>query len=155
GAPLLEVRGLEVVYRVRRLGRWRTVRAVRGVDLDIAAGETLALVGESGSGKSTVTRAIARLVPVAGGTITFAGAELHRLRGAELRAAREHLQMVFQDPVASLDPVMTVGATVAEPLRNFRHLSRRDVDVQVARLFDMVGLPVESRHRYPREFSGG
>jgi oligopeptide/dipeptide ABC transporter ATP-binding protein len=153
---LLEARGVSVTFRARGSGLRRArVQAVRGVDLTITPGETLGLVGESGSGKSTLARALMRIVRVESGTIRFAGRDLHKLTGRELRAVRREIQMVFQDPYSSLDPMITVGASVAEPLANYRDLTRRALDGEVARLLETVGLSPDLRHRYPQEFSGG
>ena len=111
GESLLEVRGLGVDYEGRA--------AVDDVSFEIAPGEVLGLVGESGSGKSTLARALLRLVPAARGTVSWRGTDLLRCKGAALRRRRRDLQMVFQDPLASLDPRMTVGETLAEPLEIF------------------------------------
>lgn len=152
---VLRADDVHVSFRSNRYGRVRTVRALRGVDLRIRAGETVALVGESGSGKSTMARAIMRVVPLDHGTITVGGERWEGLRGKALRDRRSEVQMVFQDPYSSLDPSMTVGASVAEPLRNFTAGTARQRDQQVARLFEQVGLPAMHRHRYPSQFSGG
>ena len=154
-APLLDLRDVHVHFRTTRLGRARVVRAVRGVDLQVGDGETVALVGESGSGKSTLARAITRIVPLEKGTIHLGGVALHELKGSALRAQRRQVQMVFQDPYSSLNPSMTVGASVAEPLGNFTDARGAELDRTVAELFEKVGLPAAHRHRYPHEFSGG
>jgi oligopeptide/dipeptide ABC transporter ATP-binding protein len=153
--PLLDVRDVHVHFRTTRFGRARVVKAVRGIDLQVAAGQTVALVGESGSGKSTLARAITRIVPTEQGTIQLGGVALHELKGSALRAQRHRVQMVFQDPYSSLNPSMTVGASVAEPLGNFTDAKGADLDRTVADLFEKVGLPAAHRHRYPHEFSGG
>lgn len=155
GPALLKVRDVHVSFRSTRFGRARTVRAVRGVDLDVADGQTVALVGESGSGKSTLANAITRLVPLDRGAVHLGGHALHELQGSDLRRARRDVQMVFQDPYSSLDPSMTVGASVAEPLRNFSDLRGSELDKRVAELFERVSLRAAHRHRYPHEFSGG
>jgi oligopeptide/dipeptide ABC transporter ATP-binding protein len=157
-APLLDVRDLEVCFPVRRgLGRQTgTVRAVNGVSLTVAEGETLGLVGESGCGKSTTARAVLRLVPVTRGSVRLGGRDVLALSGAELRRARRDMQMIFQDPYASLDPRMTVEETVAEPLRvHGLARSRREAAPEVARLLDQVGLERGYAGRYPHELSGG
>lgn len=148
--PLLEVRDL-----VRHFGGRATIRAVDGVSFSIARGETLGLVGESGCGKSTLGRTILRLYPATRGEIRFQGTEITGLEGSELRALRRSMQMVFQDPLASLNPRMRAGAIVAEPLAEHRVCSRGERERRVGRLFDMVALPSHLRSRYPAELSGG
>jgi oligopeptide transport system ATP-binding protein len=145
---LLEVRALGVEFGGRA--------AVEDVSFDIAAGEVLGLVGESGSGKSTLARAILRLVPVVRGTILWRGTDLLGCEGAALRRRRRELQMVFQDPLASLDPRMTVGETLAEPLEIFEPgLEGRERMKRVAEMLERVGLAAAAAARYPHEFSGG
>jgi oligopeptide/dipeptide ABC transporter ATP-binding protein len=131
------------------------VRAVDGVSFDIARGETLGLVGESGSGKTTVGRAVLRLVRATAGEVVFEGRRLFDLGGADLAGARRHLQVVFQDPFASLNPRMTVGEIVAEGLVIHRLCERRERAGRVAALLERVGLRPEHAARYPHEFSGG
>ena len=154
---LLEVRGLEVHFPIRRgLLVERTVghvRAVDGVDLSIERGRTLGVVGESGCGKSTLGRAVLQLEPVSRGSVVFDGEELTELRGSALRAARKRMQMVFQDPLGSLDPRQSVESVLSEPLRT--HGVRGPYDARVRELLDLVGLPVSAANRYPHEFSGG
>jgi len=158
---LIEVRDLRVHFPVRDgglgLGRKpaRVVRAVDGVDLEIARGETLGLVGESGCGKSTTGRAILQLVRPTTGSVLFRGRDLVVLRGRELRAMRRHMQMVFQNPYASLDPRMTVGGIVAEPLRVHGLARGRALQERVAQLLELVGLDPAHIRRFPHEFSGG
>ncbi|MEW6644874.1 MAG: ABC transporter ATP-binding protein [Pseudomonadota bacterium] len=131
------------------------VRAVDGVSLHIDAGETVGLVGESGCGKSSLGKSILRLIEPASGRITFDGAELRDLSGRQLRAHRRRLQMVFQDPFASLNPRHTVGDILATPLK-VHGLGRRDERRRrVAEMLDRVGLPPAAAARYPHEFSGG
>jgi oligopeptide transport system ATP-binding protein len=145
---LLEVRGLGVDYEGRA--------AVDEVSFEIAPGEVLGLVGESGSGKSTLARALLRLVPVVRGTVSWRGTDLLRIQGAALRRRRRDLQMVFQDPLASLDPRLTVGETLAEPLEIFEpQLGRQARAKRVAEMLERVGLPAAVAGRYPHEFSGG
>ncbi len=131
------------------------VRAVDGVDLEIRRGETLGLVGESGCGKSTLARLVTGLLPVTGGTINFDGQEITKLRGGSLRRVRRKMQMIFQDPFASLDPRMTVGDILQEPLDNYAIGTMRERRRRVQELLRLVGLNPNFTNRYPHEFSGG
>lgn len=156
---MLTVRDLRVHFPIyegvifdRKVG---AVRAVDGVDLDIADGETLGLVGESGCGKSTVGKAIVRLVPITTGTVTFDDIELSTLEGVELRQARRHVQMIFQDPYSSLNPRQNVGSIISEPIKTHSLRHGAAVGQRVLELLDAVGLPRGAAHRYPHEFSGG
>jgi oligopeptide transport system ATP-binding protein len=156
--PLLSIRDLEVRYPMRRgiLRAADDLRAVAGVSFELRAGETLGIVGESGSGKSTLVRAILRLVRTSAGRVTWLGKSLSELPGSELRALRREMQIVFQDPLASLDPRSTVLESVAEPLAIFRpELSRSGRREEVAAMLGRVGLSRESIDRQPHEFSGG
>ena len=157
--PLLDVRALHKRYPVRRglfarVSSW--VAAVDGVSLAIAPGETLALVGESGSGKTTLGRCILRLIEPTSGTIRFDGADLLALPPRDLRRARRSLQVIFQDPYGSLNPRMTVGAIVREPL-DIHRIGRRGAEreAMVDALFTRVGLDPAMKRRYPHAFSGG
>ena len=132
-----------------------SVRAVDGVDLEVRRGEALGLVGESGCGKSTLARLITALLPVTRGKITFDGQEITKMRGAKLRRVRRKMQMIFQDPFASLDPRMTVGDIIAEPLDNYSIGSGRERHQRVQELLRLVGLNPNFTNRYPHEFSGG
>ena len=148
---LLEVEGLKLHFPTSR----GVVKAVDGVDLAIRAGETLGLVGESGCGKSTTARGITRLIPPTAGRVVFEGRDMETLSAEELRATRKQMQMIFQDPYASLNPRMTVLDIIGEPLRNFglaTGAARRD---RVRQLLERVGLDPDFERRYPHEFSGG
>ena len=153
---LIEVNDLKVHFDTRTgmFGRGPAVPAVDGVSFAIARGETLALVGESGSGKSTLGRAVLRLTEPTSGTVRFDGDDLTKLNAGEMRARRRRMQMIFQDPYASLNPKMRVRQTVAEPLRA-AGMPRREVDALVAEMLETVGLDPRDSDRYPREFSGG
>lgn len=153
---LIEVEDLEVHYRTRAglFASKREVKAVDAVSLSIAKGETLGLVGESGCGKSTLGRAILRLTEPTAGSVRFDGKELISISSGELRSLRRRMQMVFQDPFASLNPKMTVRQTIAEPVR-VHETARNTVGSHVVELFETVGLNPRQMDRYPREFSGG
>ncbi|MFT3870360.1 MAG: ATP-binding cassette domain-containing protein [Nibricoccus sp.] len=131
------------------------VKAVDGVTLTLARGEVLGLVGESGCGKSTLARTILQLVPTTGGSIVLEGKNLTAGSDDEIQEARRHLQMVFQDPYASLNPRMTVFATLAEPLLVHKVCPRPEVPARVAELMTLVGLAPRFMRKYPHEFSGG
>ena len=155
---LLEVRDLKVHFPIR--GGWfsapEMLKAVDGVSFDLVAGETLGIVGESGCGKSTLGRAILQLIPPTAGAIAWLGAPLSHDDNRAVRVARSQMQVVFQDPLASLDPRMTAGDIIAEPLRNFaRDLSTREREARVAEMMSAVGLLPTMINRYPHEFSGG
>ncbi|MEO6578966.1 MAG: oligopeptide/dipeptide ABC transporter ATP-binding protein [Candidatus Limnocylindria bacterium] len=136
----------------RRVG---AVRAVDGVSLEVQHGETLGLVGESGCGKSTFARAVIRLVDATEGRIFFDGTEVTALHGDGLRRMRRRMQMIFQDPYASLNPRMTIGSMLAEPLRVHRIATGAEATKRVQKLVEIVGLPRNAINRYPHEFSGG
>src|SRR5215210_9383840 len=134
----------------------RVVKAVDGVSLDIYPGETLGLVGESGCGKSTLGRALLRLTEPTSGQVLFRGRDLARLSKREMRGQRHHLQMIFQDPYASLNPRMTVSQIIGEPLDTFRLGGRgSEREARVRELMQTVGLSPRFLRRYPHEFSGG
>jgi peptide/nickel transport system ATP-binding protein len=145
--PLLEVRDL-----VRHFG---PVRAVDGVSLTLGEGEVLALVGESGCGKSTTGRCLLRLIEPSSGEVRFEGQDVRRLAGRQMQRLREHAQIVFQDPFSSLDPRMTAGQTIGEPIYVHRLCGRREINGRVTELLGMVGLTAADARRYPHEFSGG
>jgi peptide/nickel transport system ATP-binding protein len=160
GAPLLQVRGLEVHFPIKAgLVFDRTVghvRAVDGVDLDVAHGTTYGLVGESGCGKTTLGRAILRLVDPTAGKVIFDGVDVASLQGEQLRRARRRMQMVFQDPMASLDPRQNVESILTEPLQAHRAEGGRSAyGKRIRELLSLVGLPSNAASRYPHEFSGG
>ncbi len=158
-APLVEVQNLSVHYAARGGGwlgrRIRPITAVEDVSFAIFPGETLGLVGESGSGKSTTGRAILRRIDSITGRILFRGRDITRVRGEELRRLRRHVQMIFQDPYASLNPRMTVLELVAEPLVVHGLARGEAAEARVASLLALVGLPESAMERYPHEFSGG
>jgi oligopeptide transport system ATP-binding protein len=131
------------------------VHAVDDVSLEVRAGETLGLVGESGCGKSTLARCIARLHDLTGGTVSFEGRDISRLSRRQLRPVRRELQMVFQDPYASLNPRKRVGTIIADPLRIHHYGDRAKIRGRVRELLELVGLSPEHVNRYPHEFSGG
>lgn len=156
--PVLVARDLVARFPLRAgiLGRVRRrVHAVEHVSFDLYAGETLSLVGESGCGKSTTGRSLSRLVDVDGGSVRIAGRDIGALAGADLRALRRDIQFVFQDPFASLDPRMTVGYAILEPMRIHGTASGAAAQRRVAELLERVGLPASAAQRYPHEFSGG
>jgi oligopeptide transport system ATP-binding protein len=155
---LLAVRDLEVHFPVYSgLFRRQTglIKAVDGISFDILRGETLGLVGESGCGKSTTGRAILRIVEPTGGSVEFAGKRVNDLGAGEMRALRPRMQMIFQDPQACLNPRMTIGSIVSEPLDEHHSLSRAETNERVAGLMQAVGLNPNFSNRYPHEFSGG
>jgi peptide/nickel transport system ATP-binding protein len=157
-APLLKVEGLRVLFPIRSgLFRQRTgwIRAVDGVSLTLNAGETLGLVGESGCGKTTTGRAIMGLIRASGGSVRFDGQEITRLPLGQLRRLRRNMQYIFQDPYSSLNPVLTAGDIIAEPLRIHGLYESAGGARRIAELLELVGLPRTALARYPREFSGG
>jgi len=152
GDPLISIRDLKVHFN---LGGRRVVKAVDGVTLNIYRGETLGLVGESGCGKSTLGRAILRLTEPTAGHVMFRDRDLAQLSRRQMREQRRHLQIIFQDPYASLNPRMTVGEIVREPLDTFRLAKGRKAQERVQELMETVGLSKRFIKRYPHEFSGG
>ncbi|MBI2383113.1 MAG: ATP-binding cassette domain-containing protein [Gammaproteobacteria bacterium] len=157
--PILSVRRLKVHYPLPRQWPWEregVVRAVDDVHFNLYPGETLGIVGESGCGKSTLARALVGLQPVGAGGIAYGAHDLARLPADAWRPLRRDIQMVFQDPVASLDPRMTIGESVAEPLRALQpELGEIERGARVARMLERVGLSAAHANRYPHELSGG
>jgi len=155
---LLRVEGLKKYFPIMK-GVFRRkvgdIKAVDGVTFDIYKGETLGLVGESGCGKSTTGRVILQLFPVTEGKIVFDDQDLTQLHGEDLRRIRPKMQMIFQDPHASLNPRMTVGSIISEPLYEHRAARGKDLRIRVEELLDLVGLNPSHANRYPHEFSGG
>ena len=158
GDPLLTVRHLKTYFPVKRGLFKHTVGHVRAVDdvsFEVAQGETLGLVGESGCGKSTVGRTILKLVPATGGEVRYKGQGVLTSSGSKLKKLRRQMQMIFQDPAGSLNPRMTVGNIVGEPMLVHGIAPRGEIDDRVAELLVKVGLRREHMRRYPHEFSGG
>ncbi|HEX6417336.1 MAG TPA: oligopeptide/dipeptide ABC transporter ATP-binding protein [Acidimicrobiales bacterium] len=156
--PLLRATDLVKDFPIRGGVFSRTlgyVSAVAGVSLEVSRGETLGLVGESGCGKSTTGRLLLNLIPPTSGEVLFDGQPISRMRGKRLSRMRQRFQIVFQDPYASLNPRMTVGATLSEPLKVHLGLDQHAVDERIADLLRTVGLSPEHMNRYPHEFSGG
>jgi oligopeptide/dipeptide ABC transporter ATP-binding protein len=155
--PLLRVRGAQKYFPVGggAFGARRWVRAVDGVDLDVSEGETVALVGESGCGKSTLGRVILRLIEADRGAIHFGGEDVRAAGRGDLRRLRRRMQIIFQDPYASLNPRMTVGEAIAEGLVIHKLASKEERRKRVAELLEVVGLRPDHAPRYPHEFSGG
>jgi oligopeptide transport system ATP-binding protein len=165
GEPLISIRDLKVHFDLGGGGALdklfggnpekRVVKAVDGVSLDIYRRETLGLVGESGCGKSTLGRAILRLTEPTSGQVFYGDRDLAHLSARQLREERRHLQIIFQDPYASLNPRMTIGQIVGEPLETFRLARGREAEERVQELLETVGLSKRFIKRYPHEFSGG
>lgn len=158
-SPLLSVRDLQVHFPIKGGVLQRTVdyvKAVDGVSFDVPRGKTVGLVGESGSGKTTTGRAIARLVPITAGTITYEGQDLAHLSRAAFFDYRKKIQVIFQDPFGSLNPRMTIYSIIAEPLDiHFKDWSKAQKTARVADLLEKVGLSADFMQRYPHQFSGG
>jgi len=158
--PILEVKDLEVGFPVSPdsypFSRRKSLRAVDGVSFEVSEGETLGIVGESGCGKSTLARAVSQLLPARGGCIVWRGQDLARIGNNDIRKLRNEIQIVFQDPLASLDPRRTVGQSIAEPLFSLaRGLSHSEIEGRVRETMARVGLEPAWINRYPHEFSGG
>lgn len=160
-SALLSVRDLKVHFKLASESPWpweppRVLKAVDGVSFDIFPGETLGIVGESGCGKSTLARAMLNLIPPTSGSIVWEGQELCGASAGAWQAVRKNVQMIFQDPLASLDPRMTIGQIIAEPLRtHFPPMGSPEVMHKVRAMMAKVGLTEQQINRYPHEFSGG
>ena len=158
---ILKVRDLRVCFEVRERATWPwqkplSLKAVDGIDLDIYEGETLGVVGESGCGKSTLARALIGLLPAHTGSVVWMGNDLVQMSKEELRSKRQELQIIFQDPLACLNPRMTIGDIIAEPVHTFHpQLTSTEVKQQVQSMMQRVGLLPNLINRYPHEFSGG
>jgi len=158
GAPVLQVDKLVTRFPIKEGllgGVKRQVYAVEQVSFSLQPGETLAVVGESGCGKSTTGRALARLIDFQSGQVQVAGRDIARLKGSDLQALRRDIQFIFQDPFASLDPRLTVGYSILEPMLIHKLLPREQAEKKVEWLLEKVGLPAAAANRYPHEFSGG
>ncbi len=160
-SSLLSVRDLKVHFKVKAAKAWpwtpaRTLKAVDGVSFDIAPGETLGVVGESGCGKSTLARGVLSLIPVTAGSVRWQGQELVGAAAQSWLKVRRDVQMIFQDPLASLNPRMTIAQIVSEPLRtHFPFMQREEIMAKVVDMMRCVGLSQQHINRYPHEFSGG
>ena len=157
--PLIKVTGLKKYFPItqgilfqRHVG---DVHAVDGVDLEVYPGETFGLVGETGCGKSTLARVVMRLFEATDGTIEFEGRDITHMQGGDLRDLRRDMQMIFQDPYASLNPRKTVGTIIGAPYRLHKTVPSDKVKSEVQQLMELVGLNPEHYNRYPHEFSGG
>ncbi len=159
GEPLVKIEGIKKYFPITQGILFQhhvgNVHAVDGVDLEIQAGQTVGLVGETGCGKSTLARVVMRLYDATEGKIWFNGNDITHLKGKELQELREDMQMVFQDPYASLNPRKTVGSIVGEPFRLHQTVPRNRIKSEVQQLMELVGLNPEHYNRYPHEFSGG
>ncbi len=157
--PLVRITGIKKYFPITRgiifQKRVGDVHAVDGVDLEVYPGETVGLVGETGCGKSTLARVIMRLYDATEGTIEFDGRDITHVKGRELREVRRNMQMIFQDPFASLNPRRTVGSIISEPFRLHRTVPKDAIKSEVQQLMELVGLNPEHYNRYPHEFSGG
>ncbi len=155
---MVQVSGLKKHFRVRKKGLFEkagTVRAVDDIEFSIEKGKTLGMVGESGSGKTTAARSILRLIEPDGGRITVGGVDVTSLDRDDLRLFRKNMQIVFQDPYGSLNPRMTVGKIISEPLKIHLRMTKGELKERTEELLNLVGMGAEHVDRYPHEFSGG
>ena len=155
---VLQIKDLKIYYPVRKgmMGKVQYVKAVDGVTLDVRKGEVLGIVGESGCGKSTLGKAVCRLIPISGGQIILNDRDITNMPESELRPYRKDMQMIFQDPYASLNPRMTVHDIIAEPMIiHNMYKSQKEIDDKVVELLNEVGMDAYHAQRYPHEFSGG
>ena len=158
---IMRVEDLKVYFDVLPQGampwtRARSLKAVDGVTFDLKAGETLGIVGESGCGKSTLARAVIRMVPAEAGQVLWLGKDLLKFNKHDLRNQRKQVQMIFQDPLASLDPRMNIGEIIAEPLKtHYPETPKAEIKQRVREVMEKVGLLPNLVNRYPHEFSGG
>ena len=152
--PILAVEDVQVAFKVGGIGRRQSILGVAGVSFEVKRGETFALVGESGSGKTTLARAVNGLQDIAAGSITFEGQRIDSLDKAAMQPIRKRMSMMFQDPVGSLSPRMTVGDLVTEPFR-IHGADGRNLRDETRRLLSLVGLPADFASRYPHQLSGG
>ena len=154
---ILEVNNLKKYFKLKGsfLSKGKTLKAVDGVSFDLYRGETLGLVGESGSGKSTVGRTILKLLKPTDGQIYYQGNDISKIRGEQLRSIRKNMQMIFQDPYASLNPRMTIGEAIIEPILSHDLYNRSDAENRALEILDLVGLDKDYYHRFPHQFSGG
>lgn len=157
GRPLLSVEHLKTYFDVTKgiFSKRQIVKAVDDVSFSVGEGETFGLVGESGCGKSTLGRTLVKIYPATSGRILYKGKDIANLHGEEEKAFRKEVQMIFQDPYASLNPRMTIGDIIAEPIRINRLLPENQIEDRVTYLLNCVGLANHQRNRYPHEFSGG
>jgi len=155
---LLQVKNLKMHFPIKKGLFSKTrgfVKAVDGVSFNLKKGETLGLVGESGCGKTTVSRSLLRLIEPTDGQVIFEGSDILQLSKKQLRQIRAHIQVIFQDPYSSLNPRLSVGQIIVEPLKNYEYLNRRQQRERVAFLMEKVGLMPEQSNRYPHQYSGG
>src|SRR5687768_14731975 len=159
GEPLVKLEGIKKYFPITQGILFQhhvgNVHAVDDVDLEVYPGQTVGLVGETGCGKSTLARVVMRLYDATAGTIEFEGRDVTRIRGRELRAMRRDMQMIFQDPFASLNPRKTVGSIISTPFRLHKTVPRNKIKSEVQQLMELVGMNPEHYNRYPHEFSGG
>lgn len=150
--PLLSVKDIKVNFAQ---SGGKVFQALKGISLEVRAGETLGIVGESGSGKTTLGRVILGLVEVSSGQVIFDGADITHFKRAQRRQLARDIQVVFQDPYGSLNPARTIGETLAEPLLADSNLSKSDIAEKIADVLQRVGMPTDTAKRYPNQFSGG